>query len=97
MKSLHIDDIFSGKSYAEMINKAVGTNHNSWMKSSVNLEDFGCPGMIAWFVFMDGSEHGYGEGWKWANKLSEDGKEIDEYNIASSKLQLKKRRIDYGY
>ena len=97
MKILRAGDIFSGRTYAEMINKAVGTNHSSWMKSSVNLADFGCPNMIAWFVFMDGSEHGYGEGWKWANRLSADGKEIDEYNVASSKLQLKKRRVEEGY
>lgn len=97
MRILNKGDIFSGKSYADMINKAIGTNYQSWMKSSVDLSAFGCPNMIAWFVFMDGSEHGYGEGWKWANRLSEDGKEIDEYNVASSKMQLKKRRVDEGY
>ncbi len=97
MKILQGGDIFSGKSYVDMINKAIGTNYHEWMKSSVNLDEFGCPGLIAWFVFMDGSEHGFGQGWKWVNKLSFDGKEIDEYNISPSKMQLRKRRLEEGY
>lgn len=97
MKILKTGDIFSGKSYADMINKAIGTNYYGWRRSSVDLDEFGCPGIIAWFVFMDGSEHGYEEGWTWVNKLSIEEKEIDEYNISTSKLQLKTRRTKEGY
>ena len=97
MKVLRRGDVFYGKSHADMINKAVGTNYRAWMRSSVDLDDFGCPGMIAWFVYMDGSEHGYEDGWVWVNKLSMDGKEIDEYNISRLKTQLKEKRSKDGY
>lgn len=96
MKILRKGDVFSGKSYADMINRAIGTNFLGWRRSSVDLDAFGCPGVIAWFVFMDGSEHGYEEGWTWVNRLSMDGEEIDEYNISSSKHQLKQRRNKEG-
>ena len=97
MKNLKTGDVFYGKNYADMINNAIGTNFHSWMKSGVELDDFGCPGIIAWFVFMDGTEHGYEEGWSWVNKLSMDGQEIDEYNISISKDRLKRRRAQEGY
>lgn len=97
MKILKTGDVFYGKNYADMINRAIGTNYASWRRSSVDLQDFGANGVIAWFVYMDGSEHGYEDGWKWANKLSLNGKEIDEYHISSSKVQLKKRRVEEGY
>jgi hypothetical protein len=97
MRILKTGDVFYGKSHADMINKAIGTNYYSYMKSSVELSDFGCSNVIAWFVYMDGSIHGYEDGWRWANRLSLDGLEISEYNVSDSKEKLKKRRVDAGY
>lgn len=78
MRIFKENDVFYGKNYADLINKTIGTSFAGYMKCSVNLEPFGAPGVIAWFVFMDGSEHGYEEGWKWVNKLSLDQNIIDE-------------------
>ena len=97
MKILRTGDVFYGKSHADMINKAIGTNFSSYMKSTVELSDFGCAGVVAWFVYMDGSIHGYEDGWRWSNKLSLDGFEIDEYNVSACKDKLKKRRVEDGY
>ena len=97
MRILRVGDVIFGKSHADMINKAIGTHFYSYMKSSVELSDFGCPNVIAWFVYMDGSVHGYEDGWRWANRLSLDGNEIDEYNVSDCKEKLKKRRIDDGF
>ena len=97
MRFLRTGDVFYGKSYADMINKAIGTNYASYMKCTVELSDFGSAGVVAWFVYMDETIHGYGNGWHWANKLSLDGQEIDEYNVSVSKNQLKKKRTEIGY
>ena len=97
MKILRTGDVFYGKSHADMINKAIGTNFSSYMKSTVELSDFGCVGVVAWFVYMDGSIHGYEDGWSWFNKLSLDGLEIYEYNVSDCKDKLKKRRAEDGY
>ena len=96
MKNLKKGDIFFGKNYADMINHAIGTNHQYWPKSSVPLDEFGVPGVIAWFVFMDGSVHGQPT-WLWVNKLSMDGEEIDEYNVSPTLSPLQKRRHEEGY
>lgn len=97
MKVLNKGEVTYGKSYADMINKAIGTNYAGWGKSTVNLEQFGAPGVVAWFVYMDGSEHGYEEGWRWRNYLSNDGNEIREHNVSQSKTAIAARRKENGY
>ena len=70
MKTLNAGDVFIGRTYAEMINDALGTNFKSLQRSSVELSDFGAAGFIAWFVYMDGSIHGFEGGWRCSNILS---------------------------
>ena len=98
MKVLKTGDIFWGKSYVDMINRAIGTNLKEGFRSSgVHLDEFGLNGVIAWFVFMDGTVHGYSDGWEWVNKISPSGQEIDEYNISTNKTTLKGKRAKEGY
>jgi hypothetical protein len=98
VKVLRTGDVFWGKSYVDMINRAIGTNLKEGFRASgVSLDEFGLEGVIAWFVFMDGTVHGYADGWEWVNKISIDGKEIDEYNISTNKTTLKGRRAKEGY
>lgn len=93
MKELHYREVFYGKNHANLVNKAIGTNfsnplHRCWF----DLSKFGSNGVIAWFVFMDGSKHGYPDGWWWRNILSSDGDEICEYNVAD--LMPGKQKLD---
>ncbi len=85
MRIFHYGDIFSGKNYPDMINITLGTKYDYYKKASVSLDVFGLSGVIAWFVFMDGSEHGYPDGYMWKNFL--DGDTIVEE--ASSKDRSK--------
>lgn len=97
MRVFNAGDVTYGKSHVDMINKAIGTNYFAWQKATVDLEQFGVPDVIAWFVFMDGSEHGYEEGWRWKNYLSENGEEICEYNVSPSKMAVIAKRNEDGY
>ena len=97
MKTLVAGEVFRGKSYADMINKAIGTSFTGYLKSGVNLRDFGCPDVIAWFVYMDGSTNGYDDGWIWKNDISKDGKLIREYNVSKTLEHLNYRRMTTGY
>ncbi len=72
MKTFHLFDNFTGNSYADMINHALGTNFDDYKESGVPLDEFGLPGVIAWFVFMDGSTHGYPPDYLWSNRLIDD-------------------------
>ena len=96
MKILRAGDIFSGKSHADMINNALGAKCANPMKSSVHLDKFGHNGIIAWFVYMDGSIHGY-EDWHWSNRLSLDGLTIYERNMDQPKKKLEIERLKNGY
>ena len=69
MKTFHFGDKFVGNSYTDMINHALGTNFKVYEESGVPLDKFELPGIIAWFVFMDGSTHGYAPDYLWANRL----------------------------
>ncbi len=69
MKTFHLLDKFVGNSYADMINHALGTNFKVYEDSGVLLDEFELPGVIAWFVFMDGSTHGYAPDYLWENRL----------------------------
>ena len=97
MKILTTGDVFRGKNYADMVNNAIGTNYRGYQQSAVNLDTFGVDGVIAWFVYMDGSVHGYEDGWRWKNYLRNNGSEICEYNVSSSKSELIAKRNDVGY
>ena len=72
MRTFHCGDIFSGENYPDLINNTLGTKFDSYIKASVPLDNFELPGVIAWFVFMDGSEHGYPDRYTWKNFLGGD-------------------------
>ena len=100
MKTLRTGDIAIGKNYAEMINDAIGTNFKGYQKCTVNLPNADDPNktdICAWFVYMDGTVHGYPDGWLWRNILSTDGKIIREYNVSPDKGLLIKRQTSEGY
>ena len=67
MKIFKSGEIFQGRSHVDMVNQVLGTKYRDWRKCTVELDKFGAHGVISWFVMMDGSENGYGEGWKWKN------------------------------
>lgn len=95
MKSLKSGDFFRDSSYVEMINGIIGTNYYKYLKCWKNL--YANRGIIAWFVFMDGTSHGYEEGWVWQNTLSEDKTLITEYNVSNDKTKLTKVQISEGF
>lgn len=94
--TLSLGDKTLQKSYVGMINEAIGTNYSSWLKCTVDLKQFDVPNVNAWFVFMDGSVHGYPDGWQWENTISADGNTIIEEHISSVKETLKERQIREG-
>lgn len=69
MKTFHLEDKFIGNSYADMINHTLGTTFKVYEESGVRLDEFELPGVIAWFVFMDGSTHGFAPDYLWENRL----------------------------
>lgn len=90
MRVFNTGDIFRGTSNGDMINQAIGTAYADKIpRSSVDLGQFGTYGVIAWFVFMDGTPHGYEDGWVWENRLSLDGKIVNEINISKDNTRLK--------
>jgi len=89
--------MFNGSSHADSINRAIGTSYREWLKSRVDLEQFGVPNVIAWFVFMDGSEHGFDDGLRWENFLSKNGSEILESHVSQSKEMHAKKCSEEGY
>lgn len=100
MKILRVGDTEMGKSYADMINNAIGTNFKGLLKSTVDLVrpyEFEKSDVRAWFVYMDGSVHGDPDGLLWKNYLSADGKTIREQCVNQDISKLKKRQSDYGY
>lgn len=97
MKIFKLGDCFMGKSHASMINDTIGTNFQKWFKCTVNLDDYGANDVIAWFVYMDGTIHGYPDGWEWANRLSTDGNVITETYMTKDRDKLLKKREEDGY
>ena len=97
MLTLRLGDKTLQKSYAGMINEAIGTNYKSLLRCTVDLQQFDVPKVIAWFVYMDDSVHGYPDGWQWRNTLSADGNTIIEEHVSSVKETLKERQIREGY
>ena len=66
MKTFRVGDKFYGINHTDLINKTIGTTLRATRRCRVDLADFQCDGVIAWFVFMDGSIHGYDD-WHWSN------------------------------
>lgn len=97
MKILRAGEVTIGRDYTNMINEAIGTNFKRIEKCTVDLDQFGVSNVIAWFVYMDGSKHGYPDGWEWTNMLSFDGKTIREYNVSTDKKRLKIKQNEEGY
>ena len=96
MKTFRVGDKFYGINHTDLINKTIGTTLRATRRCRVDLADFQCDGVIAWFVFMDGSIHGY-EDWHWSNRLSSDGMIIYERNMDQPKKKLEIERLDKGY
>ena len=96
MKTFSVGDIFYGNSHTDLINKTIGTKFRGIQRCGIDLSDFQCDGIIAWFVFMDGSIHGY-EDWHWSNRLSRDGLIIYERNMDQPKKKLEIERLNKGY
>lgn len=59
MRILQTGDSCRGISHADMVNKAIGTNYHNLLKAGIDLSDFSAPGVIAWFVYMNATVHGY--------------------------------------
>jgi hypothetical protein len=97
VKFVKINDVIYGNSYADMINKAIGTNYRGIQRCLINLDQFGTQGISAWFVFMNGSVNGYGEEWKWTNRLSSNGKHIIETCVSYDKNIMMRTRDKTGY
>ena len=95
MKIFHTNDRFMAHSYADMINVVLGTNFTSYQESGVLLNDFGLKGVIAWFAFMDGSEHGYKDDYKWVNILS--GNTIKEKLVSKDHKYVAEKFDREGY
>lgn len=89
---------FFGARYCDMLthalNKKFYVNH---LASYVDMEPFGAPGVISWFVFMNGQPHGYPDDWLWTNEISDDGNEIIEENICDDLTKLLNKRIEEGF
>lgn len=96
MKIFSVGDVFYGANHTDLINKTLGTKFKGTQRCGIDLSDFQCDGVIAWFVFMDGSVHGY-EDWHWSNRLSRDGSIIYEKNMDIPKKKLEIARLENGY
>ena len=97
MKKLNTGDYFNGANHADLINNTLGTKYLDYYRSTVNLQNFGNDRMQAWFVFMNGSEHGYGEKYKFRNYLSNDENIIKEKFTGNNKEELLKWRRNDGF
>ena len=97
MKTLVAGEVFRGASYVDMVNNAIGTTFTKYLKSGVDLERFGCSGVMAWFVYLNGDRHGTNRNWLWKNYLSSDGKSVKEYYVGDNLNRLNESRITTGY
>lgn len=96
MKTFSVGETFFGRSHTDLVNNVLETNFGFTKKSRIDLTGFQCHGVVAWFVYMDGSIHGY-EDWRWANRLSCGGTKITERYIDSSRKMLGIERLKNGY
>ncbi len=79
-------DTFQGRSFVDMLNKALGTNYETYRKCSVPLTSIGGTDKgIAWVVYMNNTTHGTRPSYLWRNKLSLDGNTIKEKYCGNDK------------
>lgn len=97
MKILKVNDVTYGKNHTDMINKALGANIPFTANAGIEMSEFGAPNVLAWFVYMDGSMHGYPNGWLWRNYLSPDKTTIREYNVGTSKQEIRNKQLERGF
>lgn len=95
MKTLRLFEKFISRSYTGMINRALGTTFKSCVSSVIALDNFGLPGACAWFVFMDGSTHGYAPDYLWQNRLL--GDTITEELISDDHTQVIAKDSKIGF
>lgn len=87
MKTLTAGDLIYGHSYTDMINKAIGTKFKGYRRSLAELDDFGAAGVGAWFVYMNGMEHGMEDN-LWENFKSLDETYIKEFCVSPSHKKI---------
>lgn len=97
MRILKTGNITYGNSHADMINKVLGTSFQSYRKSSIDLGQFGNDGIIAWFVYMDGTRHGTEENYVWENFLSADENIIKEFSVGETQEKVIRKRRQEGF
>lgn len=98
MKIFSVGDVFYGKSYVDMINKALGTHiHEGYMNSCVKLDGFGYTDIVAWFAFMNGEKHGHRKDWIWKNRLLHNNTIIQEKLVSTDTELFKHKRNEEGY
>ena len=81
----NVGDEWRGYNKVDMINNIFKTHYKQYMRSSVKLEKYGEPNMIAWFVNLNGEIHGTGKDWLWINHLYNSGTFIEEECVSISK------------
>lgn len=88
---LKAGDEWTGLNKTDMINKVLGTDFKQHQQSGVPLARVGLPGVVAWFVNLDGKERGTSDDWRWVDSLSDDGTEIDEHCVSFDKTKYNNR------
>lgn len=96
MKTLTAGDLIYGHSYTDMINKAIGTKFKGYRRSLAELDDFGAAGVGAWFVYMNGMEHGMEDN-LWENFKSLDETYIKEFCVSPSHKKIMEKRDKEGF
>ena len=74
-------DGWKGKSKADMINRVLGTDFKQHMQSGVRINRGTSDEILAWFVVLDEKPRGTDGSWLWVDKLSCDGREIEEFYV----------------
>ena len=88
---------YKGTNHANLINNVFGTHFRAFFKASVELSNWGAPGVIAWFVFMDGTRHGFSDGMQWENNLLIEKINEELVNKKEGIPLLYKKRAEEGY
>ncbi len=82
-------DGWKGKSKADMINRVLGTDFKQHMQSGVRINRGTSDEILAWFVVLDEKPRGTDGSWLWVDKLSCDGREIEEFYVGDDYLKYK--------
>ena len=104
MKRIKRFENFYGNDYTKMVNNALGINLKTLMSSGYDMYSLGVDCTIAWFVYMNGNQHGYWNDLKWRNYVTEDynfiiEKCVDEnaYSLRADMVKYMQRRQEYGF